>query len=118
MTRLVPEIAHRFFGALDRRGVVLFDLRQARVSEIKRNPDQRGSVGTAPLVAQVDWRPELEPLRRQLFVELIDQSLQQRPADLQSDIGDSLRQKRMTLAFPIRGSFFHESVVGQAAYPV
>ena len=66
-----------------------------------------GSVRTTPLVAQVNRRPEIETLCRELFVKLVDQLLEQRSADLQTNVRDALRQERVTLSFPIGSRVFH-----------
>src|SRR5258706_4777397 len=104
---LVPKIPHRFVGALDRRGVVLLDSCQPRVGKVERDPDQGRAVRAAPLIAQVDRRPKIESLGRQLLVQLIDKLFEQRSADLQTKVGDSLRQQRVPFAFPIGGCLFH-----------
>ena len=90
----------------------------AGVQRGKGDADQRRPVRTSPLIAQIDWRPKLEPLRRQLLIQLIDQLFEQRSADLETNVRDSLRQQRMPFAFPIRGQPVPRRGVGQGAYLV
>jgi hypothetical protein len=113
MPSLVSQIAHRFLGVLDRRGIILFDPREARVRQIEWNPDEGRSIGTPPLVAQIDRRPELETLCGDLLIELADQLLEQRSAYLQTNVGYTLRQKRVTLAFPVGSRLFHDEDSGK-----
>ena len=114
--RLVPQVPHRFLRAFDGGGIVFFDFGKSSVGEIKRDADQGRPIRTSPLIAEIDRRPKLERLRGELLVELVDQLLEQRSTNLQSDIGDPLRQERMTLAFPTGRSFFHSPQKGQAPY--
>src|SRR5207237_2455546 len=102
--------------AFDGGGIVFFDFGKSGVGEIKRDANQGRSIRASPLIAEIDRRPKLERLRCELLVELIDQLLEQRSTNLQSDIGDPLRQERMTLAFPTGRSFFHSHQKGQAPY--
>src|SRR5205085_3770286 len=118
VTCLVTQVPHRFFGAFDRGRVVLLDPGEPCVREVKRHAYQRRSVRTSPLVAQVNRRAKLETLCGELLVELCHQLFEQGPANLQSDVRDPLRQERMTLAFPVRGSLFHDGRKGQAVYRV
>src|SRR5579859_4946033 len=68
VTRFVPQVTHRFLFPLDGRGIVFLNPRKPLVGKVKGHADQRGSVRTAPLVAQVDRRSEIEPSAGKLLV--------------------------------------------------
>jgi len=97
----------RLRGVLDRRGIILFDFREPGIGKVEGDPDQWRPVRASPLITQIDWRPEIEPLRGKLFVELPDELFEQRSAYLETNVRDTLRQERVTLAFPVGRCFFH-----------
>jgi len=113
MTRFVPQITHRFVGAFDRGGVVLLDLRQAGVSEIEGNPNEGSAIRAPPLVAQIDRWAKIESLCRQVLVQLVHEFFEQRSAYLQTNVGNALRQERVTFAFPVGGCLFHGAESGK-----
>jgi len=77
----VSEVAHRLVVTLDAAGYLRLDPLQSRVREVKRNADERRSLRTTPLIAQIDGRSEGEPFGLEFSVKLIDEALDTRAAD-------------------------------------
>ena len=63
---------------------LLFQLRQFRVCQVKRNPNDRLARRASPLVRQVASGTKLfESLRHQFAIELLDEPLHRRSLELQ-----------------------------------
>ena len=74
------------------------------------------SVGAAPLIAQIHRRPKGHALRRELSIELLDESLDTRAAHRQAELRDLLSEECGALLFP-RGLIAHASPWGQRRVP-
>src|SRR5688500_3128968 len=86
MTGFVSQEAHDVALRFHARCLFLFQLREPGIGQVKRNPDASGPIWASPLVRQVDWRAEPEPLGRELLVQLRDHRLDGRTAERQSKL--------------------------------
>ena len=67
--------------------IVALEARELGIGEVERDADHRLAVGTAPLVGQVAGRAELvEALLLELAVELLDEALDRRALESQSEL--------------------------------
>ena len=57
--------------------------------EKKRNKDRRNPNRHEPFIADITRRMKHQPLRRKLIVKLLDERLQRRPLELESERGNA-----------------------------
>ena len=112
VSRFMAEIAHRFVVALDRPSVLRLDPFQPLISEVEGNANQRSSVRTAPLIAQIHGRTECEIPLGKLSIEPSRQPLHARPVRRKSKLGDAPAEELRALALPLYRSE-HESGGGK-----
>ena len=100
VSRLMPQI-HHDFASVFKIMRFSFQLRQSRMSQIKRNPNNRLARRTSPLIGQVTSRTKLsQPLSVQLAIELFDKALHRRPGKRKPQLANRPAQK-----FLVRGRF-------------
>ena len=66
---------------------LLFDASESLISEIERHADDWRSVGTTPLIAEIDRRVEVQTVFVELCVESFDVLLDERPFDREAELG-------------------------------
>src|SRR5262245_7328200 len=96
----VAEVPHRLLVVLDTARHLGFDSLESLIGQIEWNADERRAVGTSPLVAEIDRRPEPDPALRQLVVELGRESFDARAFDGKANIRNASAEKRVALRGP------------------
>src|SRR5262249_44742120 len=89
MPGLMTQKHHGHGAILDLSGLFFFDQREALVSEVKRNADDRHLVWTSPTIRQIELRPKADSLGFQLAIEPLSMCLQRRAVDLEMKVADA-----------------------------
>src|ERR1700687_2525394 len=77
-----------------------YQLRQRRIRQIKRNPDNRLARRASPLIRQVNgWTKFRQPLRLQFAIELFDKAFDRRPSKRKPQLANRPTQKFLVRGF-------------------
>src|ERR1017187_2991973 len=100
--RLMPQIHHDFPSILKIMSLFL-QLRQSRMSQIKRNPNNRLARRASPLIGQITSRTKLnKPLGVQLAIKLFHKPLHRRPSKRKPQLANRPAQKFLVRGFRFR----------------
>ncbi len=100
VSRLMPQIHHDFASVFEVMRLFL-QLRQSRMSQIKRNPNNRLARRASPLIGQITSRTKLsQPLSVQLAIELFHKPLHRRPSQRKPQLAN-----RPAKEFQVRSGF-------------
>src|SRR5208282_4710832 len=93
VSRLMPQVHHDFSRVFEVMRF-FFQLRQRRMRQVERNPDNRLARRASPLIGQVTSRTKLrQPLGVQLAIKLFDKPLHRRPSQRKPQLADRPAQK-------------------------
>src|SRR5262249_55092816 len=84
--RLVAEVHEDLAFGLHAAAELALDGLERRVGEVERDADDRNPGGTAPLVAEVTLRADVDAPGGELLVELVDEPFEVRAAQLEAEV--------------------------------
>src|ERR1035441_2677581 len=100
--RLMPQIHHDFPSILKIMSLFL-QLRQSRMSQIKRNPNNRLARRASPLIGQITSRTKLsKPLSLQFAIKLFDKPLHRRPGKRKPQLTNRPAEELLVRGFRFR----------------
>src|ERR1039458_6837215 len=102
VSRFMPQVHHDFPSVFEIMSLFL-QLRQSRMSQVKRNPNNRFARRASPLIGQITSRTKLtQPLGVQFAIELFHKALHRRPGKRKPQLANRPAKKFLVRGFRFR----------------